>query len=1161
MSLILHRDHRKIWMRIIPIIFVLSLKAFGTLCSRTFDAHEGRRNNSIISGDTELTSYSAGHRRLSAYPAGVQYDYTPSMVEAAGCIPCFSSIQKLPFIAAHFQPCNGHYLFVSALKAGESTHRLGAFALRSDILRTTTRNSPHLANGVFWYNTPGYSFGFSGVNDIDQNLADVSDDNDVSRLSWLFENGLGGFRAGTYNNIYGGKPAGDQWSKQIYSCTDYPTPIPASQPSGQPSFQPSSQPSMQPSGQLSREPTKHPQNMPSASPSLFDATNKPFCIPSVAPTLRPTLSITPSIPKMKITVVGRSAHNVSLTIVLSANRDSIGAIFCLAMKAGTIPTSIDAVKSGGTMRHYLTSTKPITIVIPGLLALASYKAYCYVELSDGSGSAYDDVIATSQVFSTSCCHSLSFSNAPVSVYGDVSQYSSTSGNIDLSTYVFSYYLDAPPARGSVVVTPKIILVDGIATSYNVAVVPSSLEFFSSYSASRLQGNFYLNTTSAVSGNFSVSLVVTGHDRNNFTTTPTNVRILARDQPLPGPRLMTCVFHSSGGYFDVVFDRPTDQAYITMDSWYCNQLFIFVGSNATICSWTSLSTVKGTFPVVTASSLSPGDAFSIKGGYLRSACVGNKLCKSNLNSQFLPYSTVIAQRPALPIAPSVTVIVPTQIGTCNDLLIDLSASNGNGGRPWTSIAWSIKAENGNATALIVFMRNNFESSMNHIIVPRSILSQTAYSIGITLTNFLGDSASATSIVDVSGDPNLPIVSILGLMSRVIKASDILSLQGSASLSNCALSTSLNYTWTLTSSSSVVTNSKSTGTGTDPRKYIAPAYSLKAGSSYQATLTVISLNSKGQQLSSGLSVVNIYVAHGNVIAAVRGGYARESRTNKVLTLDASISSDEDTSTGSKGLLFSWSCSIISLTNFGSACNFSSMSVPLPSTSLLSLPANQMVLSTKYIFLVIVTSADGRSASQSVTVIPLPTGCPVVFCNNTRVKFNYDKVLSLPGTITGNTSTRAAWTVYYDGVPVSLDRALTKPTVDFNRKEIISAINFPLTMLPYTFVAGRTYTFRLSASPLDDSTLVGKAEIVLTVNAPPIGGKTTVTPLRGHALVTDFMMSTTGWSDDLSDYPLCYSFSYQLAVSNIIPALTLTVLSPLPYAVSLLPPGLHGGSFAYS
>ena len=1145
-------------MRIVPIILVLLLKIFRALCVSSLGAHEGRRNYSVVPTDAGLTSYSAGRRKLSAYPAGVQYDYTPSMVEAAGCTPCFTSMQKVPFIAAHFQPCNGHYLFVGTLKAGESTHRLGAFALRSDIMRTTSRNSPHLSNGVFWYNTPGYSFGFSGVNGINQNLGDVSDENDVSRLSWLFENGQSGFRAGTYNNIFGGKPAGDQWSKQIYSCTDYPTPMPTSQPSGQPSSQPSSQPSAQPSRKLSSKPTKRPQNMPSGSPSLFGTTNKPSVLPSVAPTFHPTLSITPSIPKMTITLLDRSAHNVSLKIILSASRDSTGAVFCIAMKVGAIPTTIDAVKSGGTTRQYVTSTNPIAVVIPGLLALTSYKAYCYVELSDGSGSSHDDVITTSQEFSTMCCHALSFSNAPLSVYGDVSQYSSTSGNIDRTSYIFSYYLDAAPARGSVVVTPTIILIEGIATSQTVAVVPPSLEFFSSYSASRLHGNFYLNTTSAVSGKFLVSLVVTGYDQNNFTTTPTNVRILARSQPLPGPRSMTCTFHRSGAYFEVVFDKPTDQANIAADSWYCNQLFIFVGSNATICTWTSSTTVKGTFPVVTPSSLSPGDAFSIKGGHLRSACIGNTLCASNLNSLFMSNSTVIAQGPAFPISPTVMVVVPTQIGTCNDLLIDLSGSTGSGGRPWTSIAWSVQAENGNATALTAFIRSNFESSMNHFIIPRSLLSETAYSIGVTFSNFLGDSASSTSIVDVSGDPDLPVVSILGLTSRVMKASDVLSLQGSAALSNCALSSSLNYTWTLSTPSSGEVDFKSTGV--DPRKYTVAAYSLNAGSSYKATLTVLSLNSIGQRLSSGFSMVTIYVAHGNVKAAVRGGYVREIRINKALNLDASISSDEDTSTGSTGLLFSWSCTIISLTNFGSACNFSSMGVPLSSTSLLSLPANQMVLETKYSFLVTVTSADGRSASQSVTVLPLSTGCPVVFSNNTRVKFNYDKVLSLPGTIIGNSTTRATWTAFYDGIPVSLDRALTRPTVDFTRKEVISAINFPLTVLPYTFVSGRTYTFRLSAYILDDSTLVGKAEIVLTVNAPPTGGMTTVTPLRGHALVTDFAMSTTGWSDDLSDYPLSYSFSYQLAVSNLIPALTLTASSPLPYAVSLLPFGLHGGSLFY-
>ena len=83
-------------------------------------------------------------------------------------------------------------------------------------------------------------------------------------------------------------------------------------------------------------------------------------------------------------------------------------------------------------------------------------------------------------------------------------------------------------------------------------------------------------------------------------------------------------------------------------------------------------------------------------------------------------------------------------------------------------------------------------------------------------------------------------------------------------------------------------------------------------------------------------------------------------------------------------------------------------------------------------------------------------------------------------------------------------------------------------------------------------------MTANSPPIGGRASVSPSVGYALVTDFAMATTGWSDDLSDYPLSYSFSYQLAISDLTPALTVAVLSPLPYAVSVLPPGLSGGTF---
>ena len=1226
MLMMLQRANRMLWIRILPKTLFLSLVVCNVWCVCFSDAknvssmHEDTtgNQNTLFSDGAQLISNSASHRKLSAYPSGVQYDYTPDMLETAGCTRCFVSPFQFSFIASHFQTCTGHYLFVGALKAGESTHRLGAFALRSDILKITTRNQPRLSNGVFWYNTPGYSFGFSGVEGIYQNLADVSDLEDISRLSWFFENGLGGFRAGTHISVYGGSSTGDEWSKQIYSCADYQTSMPVSQPSGQPNrqpltqpsgqptrqqnAQPLSQPSLQPMGQPSgqpiviplsqptrqwsnkpsSEPSKHPQSLipseasrqpsfrPSTepyvfSPNLFGATIMPSYAPTTVgfPTSTPTsgltISITPPIPKITSIVVIPSSHNVSVTVHLSAVRDSPGAVYCIAMSEGSVPSSTGEVMSGGTAKQYLTSTKSLTIVIPGLLALVSYQIYCYVELSDGSGSNYADVIATSQLFSTSCCHSILFSNAPVSVYGNVSLYMSSSSKSDLSTFVFSYYLESAPSQGSIIVTPTITFENGTTSSGDISVisVPSSAEFRSSYSLSRLKGQFYLSTTSTVSGTFLVSLIVTGQDQSTFTTATTLVHILSVDQPLQAPRLLSSAFDSSGGYFTIKFDRPTDQAGIKADKWSCDDLFTFTGSNTTTCSWTSQSTIKATFADITASTLMPKAVVLVKGNLLRAACRSGTSCADNvgMNSDANSDSLTIVQRPAYPMSPSLLVSIPALLGACNDLFIDLSASTGSGGRPWSSVAWTALAEIGDTTELTAFLTNNFDHSSNFVTVPRSMLIQTTYSIGVTVTNFLGDSASSSSTVIVSGDPNLPTASILGSLSRTIKASDSLTIPGSAMVSKCGSSYSLGYTWTLTNSSGALLTSKFTST--DPRKYVAPVYSLNAGSFYKVTLNLILLSQNGLPLSSLYTAANIYVKHGNVIAAVRGGYMREVSIDRVLTLDASISSDEDTSTGSETLLFSWTCTIASLTDFGSSCDFSSMNVATSSSSVFILPANQMVLSTKYIFTVIATSKDGRSASKNVLITALLPGSPVVFSNITLTKFNLDSVLSIPGTVFSNVSTVATWTAYYDGVLVPLDKSMTKQTIIFTRKESASLINYPLAVSPNAFVAGRTYSFRLSAYPVNNPALLAKTEVVLTVNSPPIGGKTSVSPQKGFAFETDFTITSTRWSDDISDYPLSYSFFYQLADSTFTPALTLAVRSPLSYAVSFLPPGLKGGS----
>ena len=84
-----------------------------------------------------------------------------------------------------------------------------------------------------------------------------------------------------------------------------------------------------------------------------------------------------------------------------------------------------------------------------------------------------------------------------------------------------------------------------------------------------------------------------------------------------------------------------------------------------------------------------------------------------------------------------------------------------------------------------------------------------------------------------------------------------------------------------------------------------------------------------------------------------------------------------------------------------------------------------------------------------------------------------------------------------------------------------------------------------------LVAFTDVRLAVNAPPVGGYAVVSPSSGYGLSTAFAMSTTGWTDDADGYPLAFNFAYQL--SPYKGALILSVISPLPYTSSPLPPGL--------
>jgi REJ domain len=220
-----------------------------------------------------------------------------------------------------------------------------------------------------------------------------------------------------------------------------------------------------------------------------------------------------------------------------------------------------------------------------------------------------------------------------------------------------------------------------------------------------------------------------------------------------------------------------------------------------------------------------------------------------------------------------------------------------------------------------------------------------------------------------------------------------------------------------------------------------------------------------------------------------------------------------------------------------------------SVVTLPPNVMKMNTTYTFLLAVSSRDGRSSSQTVSVTPLLSGSPEIFVTSLFGLFNPEAKLVIEGHISHPLAVTSAWTAYTPlGVPVPF-KSLTHAT-----KTISASTDslFPLCIAGGEFVGGKSYTFRLSGHPIGVSSMLTFAEITLTANSPPTGGYMSSTPSRGDALMTKFLLSTAGWTADVTSFPLSYSFSYRLSVASQY--LSLAASSLRAYTVSTLPAGLR-------
>jgi len=896
-------------------------------------------------------------------------------------------------------------------------------------------------------------------------------------------------------------------------------------------FSPSSTPTSAPTKLAI--PTSSPTSVPTKYvPPTSHPSSQPSCQPTSVPTSYPTLAI--ELPQVSSIVISSSKTSIDLTVSLTAKRlYASGFLFCLSSSSSSF-SSYSLLESYGVVGSFRNFTEKVSLTLTGLIPSKSYYVYCAIKTSEGYESPSSKILQSRTIATTSCCRSISFTKVPGFVYGDLSRYSSDSVAIQFQ-FSISYIPEA-----LLLVTPSLTSTSTADTAVSlITIIPSTITFSpnssSSFSSFILSGDAYTSGTYTVSFSLfsSISSLKDAYDVSTATAV-----VISTFSPSPAPNMTAAIFSNDGSSVVVYFSSATDKAGITDEYFVCNRLFSISNADLTTCTFLTSATVSMTFDTVSDDNLVPGSMLTLLPNILKSECLSGD-CKRNYNASTLSVSVKV---PETPLYPTVVFRAPSEISYCNNLTVDISSSYGHGGRSWKSLTWSVQSSSGSSVDDLLSYLDLYGTDVYvPVEIPSSLFDSDTYTFTVGLTNFLGFESSLSSKVTISSKDNLPVLTVSGSKYLTMYSFDVLSVNVIASVSSCATSKSINYTTALYLNG-ISSDLKSTSS--DPRYFILPAYSLSAGFTYSILFTATSMS------ASASESVSVIVERGLVHAIISGGSVRQSPVDKDLTIDASSSYDEDSSTSD--LSYLWSCTISTSSSslYGSSCS-SAISSSLSQSSIIIGSSSLSTLLT-YKFEVSVSTVDGRSSSASVFVQPSSSGGATVEISSTLDAINVDSKLSLSGSLSSSSSLFAYWSVYYSGSLVNIT-STTSASSYFSLSSSLSNATFSIIYGTYSFTPGKSYTFRLTAYPVASKSLKTYSETTITINSVPTGGVIDVSPDSGYALTTLFRMSCSLWSS--SNIPLSYIFSYQVSSIDLV----LQSLSKLTSVTSTLSAGLS--SLQYS
>jgi hypothetical protein len=840
-------------------------------------------------------------------------------------------------------------------------------------------------------------------------------------------------------------------------------------------------------------------------------------------------------------------------IAMTVNISKPGVVYCGAFDEGYVPTSITEVTS---QSFYIStsSSGEFTFSLTGLVPDYHYSLYCYTEDYVGHLMDLEDVLETAVNVTTDCCKAITITNF-------------VSARLNDSTDAYAFALDALPEEETNVTvvltnispcnyTEGSLPMDAVAIPSRFTFTPGSLSNAADFIVQGTPGCYEVVISEDVSLSRRALRELT-HTTSYDSTSQSVVLRSSKNNP-DAPHITTAQFQKNPSKISLYFDSLTNKGEGSIagyDGYFsCSSMFDVsssdLGIENALCLWSTpkllvISLAKGDV------NLSPGDSIELLNGVVAPCGDCCPLLTQPCPAAVAQVVTLLA--PADPLVPSTALSTSAVIGECDEIVLDPSQSTGAGGRSWTDVKWTISSsDDTNATAMSIVnsqLNSQYSSTRQRASISNRFLTAPAtYTIKLQLTNFLGETNTASVEVTVRNVEVQPKVSIDGKQKLVKKRSMPISLFAIASVPVCegtTAPTGLTFSWKVYIGSKYVSSIKSISK--DPRYFKLEPYTLDINTVYTVYVTV---TVEGVTASKS---VTISVESAGSFASILGG-AKRSGSTKTVTVFESASYDIDYPTDEDALEYIWSCVEVS-PNFGDDCPTALIG---RNTSVASIAADAFKRSADATYKVslFVMSVFSHSTSSASAVLEMVSAeIPDIVFGASAEKYNANQKIILSSTVS---TIDSAWVTWNSSVHSALEwssKTLTQTQYQVPTGDTICELAIAANAL----TAGATYVFVLSATYSDNRNQIDKfEEITVIMNSPPTNGQLEVVPANGTSLDTEFFFQTFDWEDDVDDYPLVYIMQIYVDVA----ASSKTVIKTsgeTTYTTTTLGQGLEENAFA--